>query len=125
MLKVYTPADEAFETIFHGVTMASLHKEWKIPPIGEDTEGDEVVEDNAENVALADDELVQKVLRTLQSEDEMEEIAVETHSRRSRVPQRWGHTSQAAQDLTSRPDAVSLRQRVPHTRRGHRHQKKR
>ena len=65
MLKIYTPADEAFETIFHGVTMASLHREWQIPPKGEDAEEDEVVGDSAgENVALAEDDLVQKVLRT-------------------------------------------------------------
>eukprot|EP00439_Symbiodinium_sp_Y106_P039656 s1759_g4.t2 len=67
-------------TIFHGVTMASLHREWQIPPKGEDAEEDEVVGDSAgENVALAEDDLAQKVLRTLQSEDEMEEIAVEMH----------------------------------------------
>eukprot|EP00439_Symbiodinium_sp_Y106_P069246 s1754_g11.t2 len=80
MLKIYTPADEAFMTIFHGVTMASLHREWQIPPKGEDAEEDEVVGDSAgENVAQAEDDLAQKVLRALQSEDEMEEIAVEMY----------------------------------------------
>ena len=60
--------------------MASLHRECQIPPKGEDAEEDEVVGDSAgENVALAEDDLAQKVLRTLQSEDEMEEIAVEMH----------------------------------------------
>ena len=103
MLKIYTPADEAFMTIFHGVTMASLHREWQIPPKGEDAEEDEVVGDSAgENVAQAEDDLAQKVLRALQSEDEMEEIAVEMYE---------GGDSTAAEAGSRRGGDIQARQR--------------
>ena len=77
MLKVYTPADEAFETIFHGVTMASLQQEWHLPQTGEDEKKNQGPDSTGESNTTTEDGLVQKVLRSLQTEDEMEEIVVE------------------------------------------------
>ena len=82
MVTIYTPVEEAFTAVFHGMNIQRLQKEWNLPVDEEDDAG--ATESNrsekaGETSQAGDDDLVKKVLQKLRGDNDEEEIEVETH----------------------------------------------
>ena len=82
MVTIYTPVEEAFTAVFHGMNVQRLQREWNLPVDEEDDAG--ATESNrsekaGETSQASDDDLVKKVLQNLRGDNDEEEIEVETH----------------------------------------------